>query len=111
MSLCDVAIGFSGRDNGRGASTEVCPTIRAMNDHKYNRSSGWSAAVAIHGFARRLTPTECETLQGFPAKYTMVPHMGKPQSECGDAGRYKSLGNSMAVSVMRWLGDRMHGSK
>jgi DNA (cytosine-5)-methyltransferase 1 len=53
---------------------------------------------------RRLTPTECERLQGFPDGYTAVPYRGKPAS---DGPRYKALGNSMAVPVMRWLGRRV----
>lgn len=53
---------------------------------------------------RRLTPTECERLQGFPDGYTNVPYRGKPAA---DGPRYKALGNSMAVNVMRWIGDRM----
>ena len=55
----------------------------------------------MHGMAvRRLTPRECERLQGFPDDYTLVPFRGKPAA---DGNRYKALGNSMAVPVMRWL--------
>lgn len=50
---------------------------------------------------RRLTPRECERLQGFPDDYTLIPYRGKPAA---DGPRYKALGNSMAVNVMRWLG-------
>lgn len=53
---------------------------------------------------RRLTPLEAERLQGFPDGWTDVPHNGKPAS---DSARYKSLGNSMAVPVMRWIGERI----
>jgi DNA (cytosine-5)-methyltransferase 1 len=53
---------------------------------------------------RRLTPVECERLQGFPDDYTLVPHRNKPAA---DGPRYKSLGNSMAVPVMRWIGERI----
>lgn len=53
---------------------------------------------------RRLTPTECERLQGFPDGHTNVPHRGKPAA---DGPRYKALGNSMAVPVMRWIGRRI----
>ena len=53
---------------------------------------------------RRLTPLECERLQGFPDGWTAVGHRGKPAS---DAARYKALGNSMAVPVMRWIGERI----
>jgi DNA (cytosine-5)-methyltransferase 1 len=56
---------------------------------------------------RRLTPVECERLQGFPDHYTAIPWRGKPASECPDGPRYKALGNSMAVPVMRWIGERI----
>lgn len=53
---------------------------------------------------RRLTPMECERLQGFPDGYTNVPHRGRPAA---DGPRYKALGNSMAVPVMAWIGRRI----
>lgn len=53
---------------------------------------------------RRLTPLECERLQGFPDGYTQVPYRGKPAA---DGPRYKALGNSMAVNCMRWIGYRI----
>lgn len=56
---------------------------------------------------RRVTPTECERLQGFPDDWTLIPYRGKPAEECPDTPRYKALGNSMAVNVMRWLGARI----
>jgi DNA (cytosine-5)-methyltransferase 1 len=56
---------------------------------------------------RRLTPTECERLQGFPDNYTAIPWRGKPASECPDGPRYKALGNSWAVPVVRWIGRRI----
>ena len=56
---------------------------------------------------RRLTPRECERLQGFPDDYTAIPWRGKPASQCPDGPRYKALGNSMAVPVMRWIGERI----
>jgi len=62
-----------------------------------------------HGFlrgsaVRRLTPRECERLQGFPDDYTLISHRRKPAA---DGPRYKALGNSMAVPVMRWIGERI----
>ena len=56
---------------------------------------------------RRLTPRECERLQGFPDDWTRVPYRGKPAEECPDTPRYKAIGNSMAVPVMRWIGMRI----
>lgn len=56
---------------------------------------------------RRLMPVECERLQGFPAGHTLIPWRGKPAAECPDSPRYKAIGNSMAVPVMRWIGERI----
>lgn len=55
---------------------------------------------------RRLTPRECERLQGFPDDYTDIPYRNKEHAP--DGARYKALGNSMAVPVMRWIGERIH---
>lgn len=57
---------------------------------------------------RRFTPTECERLQGFPDAYTDVQYRGKPAS---DTARYKSLGNSFAVPVIRWIGERINAAE
>ena len=56
---------------------------------------------------RRLTPRECERLQGFPDDYTLIPWRKKYASECPDGLRYKALGNSWAVPVVRWIGERI----
>lgn len=69
------------------------PAIICPQQHKI-RASG----------VRRLTPRECERLQGFPDDYTLVPHNNKPVA---DGPRYKAIGNSMAVPVMRWIGTRI----
>ena len=56
---------------------------------------------------RRLMPIECERLQGFPDNYTPIPWRGNPAEQCPDGHRYKAIGNSMAVPVIRWLGERI----
>ena len=56
---------------------------------------------------RRLTPRECERLQGLPDDYTLVAWRGKPQEKCPDGPRYKAIGNSMAVPVMNFIGKRI----
>jgi len=56
---------------------------------------------------RRLTPTECERLQGFPDNWSQIPWKGKPADQCPDGPRYKCAGNSMAVPVMRWIGEQI----
>jgi DNA (cytosine-5)-methyltransferase 1 len=61
-------------------------------------------AIAQAMSVRRLTPRECERLQGFPDCYTAIEFRNKPAA---DGPRYKALGNSMAVPVMRWIGERI----
>lgn len=56
---------------------------------------------------RRLKPIECERLQGFPDDWTRIPYRRKPAEQCKDNPRYKACGNSMAVPVMRWIGERI----
>jgi DNA (cytosine-5)-methyltransferase 1 len=58
---------------------------------------------------RRLTPRECERLQGFPDDFTSIPWRKAAAADCPDGPRYKALGNSMAVPVMRWIGERIQG--
>lgn len=70
--------------------------------------SGHASIGVMQSMAvRRLTPRECERLQGFPDDYTQIPWKKKPADECPDGPRYKALGNSMAVPVMRWIGERI----
>ncbi len=65
--------------------------------------------AVLHSMAiRRLTPTECERLQGFPDSWTQIPYRNKPANLCPDGPRYKACGNSMAVPVMRWIGERIN---
>jgi DNA (cytosine-5)-methyltransferase 1 len=113
--------------NGLGVAAEVAPTLdRAQpcavafepgimgreGGHHYEEISGTlrkepgdnQMAVATAMQVRRLTPRECERLQGFPDDYTQVPYRNKPAA---DGPRYKALGNSMAVPVMAWIGKRI----
>ena len=60
--------------------------------------------LRLNSAVRRLTPRECERLQGFPDDWTDVPYRGK---SAADGPRYKALGNSMAVPCMAWLGQRI----
>lgn len=64
--------------------------------------------VMVDMAVRRLTPIECERLQGFPDNYTNIPWRNKPESP--DSPRYKAMGNSMAVPVMRWIGERIQSA-
>ena len=72
-------------------------TLNSMHGHDVH-------AIAASMAVRRLTPRECERLQGFPDDYTAVTYRNKPAA---DGPRYKALGNSMAVPVMRWIGERI----
>jgi DNA (cytosine-5)-methyltransferase 1 len=72
-------------------------------------ASARNAPMLRTGYAvRRLTPIECERLQGFPDNYTNIPWRKKP--EAPDGPRYKALGNSWAVPVVRWIGERIHNA-
>ena len=86
-------------DNVKAAvDSELCGTLKC---------GGSATMVASDYVVRRLTPTECERLQGFPDGWTRIAWMGKPAEECPDGPRYRALGNSMAVPVMRWIGKRI----
>ena len=74
----------------------------AMGDAIEEKSMGSNPMLV-----RRLTPLECERLQGFPDGHTLIAWKGKPAGECPDGPRYKAIGNSMAVPVMRWIGRRI----
>ena len=71
----------------------------------YTLDQAQGQAIQFASTVRRLTPVECERLQGFPDNYTDIPWRGKPHAPAGP--RYKALGNSMAVPVMRWIGERI----
>ena len=85
---------------GKGAlvEDELSFTLAATQDQ---------TVVQDEYIVRRLTPKECERLQGFPDDWTKVPYRGKPADKCPDTPRYKACGNSMAVPVMRWIGERI----
>lgn len=82
--------------------TETAGSLRTKPPGSIENSS--TTAALSGGAVRRLTPTECERLQGFRDRHTLVPYRGKPAA---DGPRYKACGNSMAVPVMRWLGARL----
>lgn len=94
--------GQGAKAGGIGYAEEQSPTLTSA-------SSGTNLAPAVmHGVAvRRLTPVECERLQGFPDNHTLICWRGKDADECPDGPRYKAIGNSMAVPVMRWIGERI----
>jgi site-specific DNA-cytosine methylase len=73
--------------------------------HTLARDNAAHATIVQLMQVRRLTPIECERLQGFPDGYTNIPWRNKTESP--DGPRYKAMGNSMAVPVMRWIGERI----
>lgn len=79
---------------------EVCGTL-SCHSRKDPPVASTDAVV------RRLTPRECERLQGMPDDWTRIPYRGKPAEDCPDGPRYTAIGNSMAVPVMRWIGERI----
>lgn len=81
-------------------------TIQDGTSYTLTTTDRHAVSDGVH--VRRLTPTECERLQGFPDNHTQIPWRGKPAAECPDSPRYKAVGNSMAVPVMRWIGERIH---
>jgi DNA (cytosine-5)-methyltransferase 1 len=85
------------RKAGLNPSSETFPTL--------SKDSGdQNPHVATPMAVRRLTPVECERLQGFPDNWSRIPWKGKPAEECPDGPRYKACGNSMAVPVMAFIG-------
>ena len=92
----------------------VSPTLTSHNLDSRSPQSAESTAIVGKVLdaskhksmaVRRLTPVECERLQGFPDNYTQIAWKGKAPEDCPDGPRYKALGNSMAVPVMRWIGE------
>jgi DNA (cytosine-5)-methyltransferase 1 len=123
-------VAFSAIDDGRDATEGLSPTLRVGGNANgvmgvafdtYNQTLSdvnqtikspvgganesigtvLTPALTASMAVRRLTPTECERLQGFPDGYTNI------KKNCPDGPRYKALGNSMAVPVMKWIGQRI----
>jgi DNA (cytosine-5)-methyltransferase 1 len=98
-----VAVAFA--QNSRDELRES-PVVGALSTGGGKPGQGYHA-VRENMKVRRLTPRECERLQGFPDDFTKIPYRNKPASDCPDGPRYKALGNSMAVPVMKWIGERI----
>lgn len=100
IALAGNTIGRQPHNGGNGNGFDdsgVSYTLTATDTH------GVFDSVTV----RKLTPQECEKLQGFPPSYTQIPYRNKPAEDCPDSPRYKAIGNSMAVPVIKWIGDRM----
>lgn len=134
-------IGFSAKDHGADASSDVSPTLRAVGHDKSHANAGVMPAVCFESryvrngrgapselvpplkarssdsgkgdaapliatswAVRRLTPVECERLQGMPDGHTLVEYRGKPAA---DGPRYKAIGNSFPAPILRHIGERI----
>jgi DNA (cytosine-5)-methyltransferase 1 len=101
--------GSSGGCASAAVAFDAAPTLTSANNPSRSPQSAevTMQVAAVHRASmqvRRLTPRECERLMGFGDYYTLVPYRGKPAA---DGPRYKALGNSMAVNVMDWIGQRI----
>jgi len=120
--------------NGRGGISDVVPALHTHQSHSdaasfivqpvadtitanWYRSKGAKAGNQVGlinpvidraaAGVRRLTPLECERLQGFPDNYTRIPYRGNAADQCPDGPRYRAIGNAMPVPVIRWIGSRI----
>ena len=99
IAICGTTIGRSPENggNGTGFSIETGYTLTKSDQH----------GVMHDMQVRRLMPMECERLQGMADTHTQIPWKNKSITDCPDGPRYKAIGNSMAVPVMRWIGERI----
>lgn len=100
-------IAIRGREEGSTVEVRNDGTANALLTPNGGRAGIGVGAVGWGMQVRRLTPVECERLQGFPDNHTLIPWRGKDAADCPDGPRYKAIGNSMAVPVMRWIGERI----
>jgi DNA (cytosine-5)-methyltransferase 1 len=110
------AIAFDARQSGPldtdGHSIGILAPSLTTNDPSRSpqASEVTDQVAAVHAASmavRRLTPRECERLQGMPDDHTRIPWRGQPDESCPDGPRYRAIGNSMAVNVMAWIGRRI----
>lgn len=97
-------LAIRGRGDDSNFEYRTDGTANALLTPNGGRAGIGVGAIQTGMQVRRLTPTECERLQGFPDGWTAIEHRGKPAA---DGPRYKALGNSMAVPVLRWIGERI----
>lgn len=108
---------FDASEDGTGRGTPLVPVafhgsqdpcVSGDVTHPVGRNNGLEACVTYGVRVRRIMPMEAERLMGFPDNYTAIPWRGKPADQCPDGPRYKALGNSWAVPVVRWIGERIN---
>jgi DNA (cytosine-5)-methyltransferase 1 len=99
----NVAVAFQQNQIGEVRCNNIAGTVNTNSN-----ASGRNTPMAMQAMTvRRLTPIECEFLQGFPRNYTLIPWRKKQAEDCPDGPRYKALSNSMAVNCMAWIGERI----
>jgi DNA (cytosine-5)-methyltransferase 1 len=92
---------------GNGDGNTSC----ALTGDHTGRPTDYTPVAVANMAVRRLTPEECEKLQGFPIGYTKIAWRNKLPELCPDGPRYKALGNSMATPVIKWIGERIQAVK
>ena len=97
-----IAVAFSENIRGEFVESEISRALQTSGGKPGQGYVGVRSGMQV----RRLTPRECERLQGYADDYTLIP-IGKPGKFAADGVRYRALGNSMAVNVMRWIGQRI----
>ncbi|WP_145182368.1 DNA cytosine methyltransferase [Pseudomonas sp. URMO17WK12:I11] len=100
-----IAFQERGREGGRSLEVggDIAYALTAPGDGGRSQERNVLTGSAV----RRLTPRECERLQGFPDDYTLIAYRGRVAGLCPDGPRYKAIGNSKAVPVVRWIGWRL----
>lgn len=101
------AIALAGNTIGRAPQNGGNGTGYDESGVSYTLTKSDIHGVSVRNTVRRLTPVECERLQGFPDNHTLISWRGKDAADCPDGPRYRAIGNSMAVPVMRWIGERI----
>lgn len=90
----------SGRDGGGKG-------YLGQDDKSFTLATNNDQYMMTEARVRKLTPIECERLQGFPDDYTKIPYRGKSADDCPDSPRYKAIGNSWCVPCVMWIGQRI----
>ncbi len=95
-------IGQGAGAGGIGYGQQIAPTLTSSTS-----GTQQSLGLLTRSAVRKLTPVECERLQGFPDNHTRIPYRNKTAENCPDGPRYKAIGNSKAVPVVQWVGKRL----
>jgi DNA (cytosine-5)-methyltransferase 1 len=93
--------------SGRGYGEDLSPALTAAQAEGGSTRRCVASAEGADWAVRRLTPRECERLQGFPDDHTLIPWKGRAREACPDGPRYRAVGNAIAVPVLAWIGRRI----